>query len=58
MTKLLSSREELSHLLFAVWYNDLYLEQVQEIINHYGDDTVREVECWLYDTFAFKIILK
>lgn len=58
MTKSLSSKEELSHLLFAVWCNDLYLDQIQGIIDHYGSDTVREVEYWLYDTSLFKIILK
>lgn len=57
MTKLLSSKEELSHLLFAVWCNDLYLEQIEEIIDHFGIDTVKEVEYWLYDTSLFKIIL-
>lgn len=53
-----SKVDELNHLLLAVWGHDIYLQQIQDIIDHYGDDTVREAEELLYNTTVFRLIVE
>lgn len=49
---------EAMHVLMAVHLQgeDLYLNQIDEIINHYGEETVRSAEENLYTSRAFDIL--
>lgn len=53
-----SKIDEVNHLLLAVWGEGIYLEQIEDIIDHYGNDTVREAELMLYNTTIFKLIVE
>lgn len=50
--------DELTHLLLAVWGEGIYLEQIDDIINYYGNDLVKEAELMLYNTTIFKLIVE
>lgn len=47
----------LTHLLLAIWSEDLYLSQIEEIVDYFGLDLVRKAEELLYSSTVFRLIL-
>lgn len=53
------SVSDVIHLLMAVHMQgyDFYCSQIEDIIDHYGEETVSKAEKYLYESRAFNLLL-